>query len=268
MSRTLAIPFLEHEPAESYHAKAKEFLSSHALANFRRCPLLYHKQKTGLIADEDRPAYLVGRAAHTLILEGRERYEDEFAVGGPVNPKTGEVYGSRTKAFAEWAASQGKPVLTDDQATLVEQMHAGVASHELAMQLLSLGQAEGVVRAEYCGVPCQIRMDWFNPDLGLVDLKTCDDLQWFEADARRYGYAHQLAFYRSVLRQATPLFVSVYLIAIEKREPFRCGVWRMGDDVLGIAKQENEQAIERLKQCRQRDEWPTNYEEMRSFDYL
>jgi hypothetical protein len=229
---------------------------------------LYHKQQTGLVAGADRPAYLVGRAAHTLILEGRRRYEVEFAAGGPVNPKTGEVYGSRTKAFAEWAASQDKPVLTDDQAALVGQMYAGVASHALAMQLLSTGQAEGVVRAEYCGVPCQIRLDWFNPDFGIVDLKTCDDLQWFESDARRYGYAHQLAFYRSVLRQVTPLFVSVYLIAIEKKEPFRCGVWRVGDDVLGIAKQENEQAIQRLQQCRQRDQWPTLYEEMRSFDYL
>ncbi len=268
VSRTAAIPFLEHEPAEVYHAKAKEFLSSHALADFRRCPLLYHKKQSGLIADEDRPAYLVGRAAHALILEGRERYEDEFAVGGPVNPKTGEVYGSRTKAFAQWAAAQGKPVLTDDQAALVEEMAAGVRSHETAMRLLETGEAEGVVRAEYCGLPCQIRIDWFNPDLGIVDLKTCDDLTWFEADARRYGYAHQLAFYRSVLGQVTPLFVSVYLIAIEKKEPFRCGVWRVGDDVLGIAKQENEQAIHRLKQCRQCDQWPTNYEEMRCFDYL
>jgi hypothetical protein len=268
VSSTVAVQFLGREPAGVYHAKAKEFLSSHALADFRRCPLLYHKQQTGLVAGADRPAYLVGRAAHTLILEGRRRYEGEFAAGGPVNPKTGEVYGSRTKAFAEWAASQGKPVLTDDQAALVEQMYAGVASHALAMQLLSTGQAEGVVRAEYCGVPCQIRLDWFNPDFGIVDLKTCDDLQWFESDARRYGYAHQLAFYRSVLRQVTPLFVSVYLIAIEKKEPFRCGVWRVGDDVLGIAKQENEQAIQRLQQCRQRDQWPTLYEEMRSFDYL
>ena len=263
-----AIPFLEQEPADVYHARSKEFLSSHALADFRRCPLLFQKKRSGLIADEDRPAYLVGRAAHTLILEGRERYDQEFAVGGPINEKTGEVYGSRTKAFAEWAAAQGKPVLTDSQAALVEQMREGVARHELAMQLLANGEAEGVVRAEYCGAACQIRLDWFNPGLGIVDLKTCDDLGWFESDARRYGYAHQLAFYRSVLQQVTPLFVSVYLVAIEKKEPFRCGVWRMGEDVLGIAKGENEQAIQLLQECERRDQWPTNYEQMRTFDHL
>ena len=69
------------------------------------------------------------------------------------------------------------------------------------MGLLEYGEPEGVVRADYCGMPCQIRMDWFEPHHGIVDLKTCDDLTWFEADARRYGYAHQLAFYRAVLAQ-------------------------------------------------------------------
>jgi hypothetical protein len=135
-----------------------------------------------------------GRAAHTLILEGRERYAAEYAVGGPINPATGKRYGSNTKAFAEWAAAQGKPVLTDEKALLIESMADGVVAHDIAMSLMAKGVAEGVVRAEYCGLACQARMDWFNPDRGIVDLKTCDDLTYFEADARRYGYTHQLAF--------------------------------------------------------------------------
>ena len=61
-----------------------------------------------MIADEDRPAYLVGRAVHTLALEGKEHYAAEYAVGGPINEKTGQPFGSATKAFAEWAAKQGK----------------------------------------------------------------------------------------------------------------------------------------------------------------
>ncbi len=266
--RTAVVDFLSNESANTYHARSREYLGSHALADFRRSPLLYHRRKIGLIPDEDRPAYTVGRAAHVLILEGKKAFENEFAIGGPVNPKTGSLFGSRTKAFADWAAEQGKPVLTDDQLILVEEMHAGVRLNEVAIELLADGQAEGVVRAEYCGLPCQIRMDWFNPKVGIVDLKTCDDLTWFEPDARRYGYIHQLAFYRSVLQQVTPQYVSVFLIAIEKKQPFRCGVWRIGDDVLGIAKTENEQAIERLKRCIKNDYWPTGYEEMRTFDSI
>ena len=81
------------------------------MAAFRECPLLYRKWQLGEINDEDRPAYVVGRAAHSLILEGREEFDDQFAVGGPINPKTGAPFGAATKAFAEWAASNGKCVL-------------------------------------------------------------------------------------------------------------------------------------------------------------
>ena len=82
------------EPAETYHANASRHLSSHALGEFRRCPLLYRRRKLGLVPDRDSPAYLLGRAAHTLILEGRVAYERAFAVGGPINHRTGQPYGA------------------------------------------------------------------------------------------------------------------------------------------------------------------------------
>lgn len=261
------------EPASVYHAAAKDNLSSHRLGDFRRCPQLYHWKQTGQAKDEDRPAYLIGRAAHTLILEGRPAFESEYAVGGPINERTGQPFGTNTKAFAEWAAVQGKPVLSVEQASLIEQMCVGVVSHSLARQLLAKGQAEPVVRTQWHGVPCQIRMDFFSHMAGaaIVDLKTADDLTWFEADARRYGYAHQLAFYRSVLAAAAhldPRNVPVHLIAVEKKEPFRCGVWRMGDDVLAQAQKENEEAVKRLRLCRDQGVWPSGYEDIRTFDWM
>jgi hypothetical protein len=260
--------FILQEPAEEYHGKAKEYLSSHRLADFRKDPLLFHKKELGLVEDPDRPAYVIGRAAHTLILEGRPVFEKEYAVGGPVNPKTGEVYGSRTKAYQEWAEEQGRPVLTDDQMHLVENLRDSVHSHGHAQELLAEGIPEGVGRANYCGVPSQIRIDWLNPERGIVDLKTCDNIDWLQMDAKTYGYAHQLAFYRAVLAAVTQTVAEVYLIAVEKREPFRSGVWRMAPDVLNHAQKENEQAIERLKRCREADAWPTGYEQIRTFDCL
>ena len=193
------VDFLLREPADEYHARAGEYLSSHQLGDFRKSPLLYRRKRLGLIPDVDRPAYVLGRAAHTLILEGRVRFDEEYAVGGPVNPKTGRVYGSNTKAFTDWAETQGKPVITDTQFQLMLRMHLAVAQNTLAADLLSTGVAEAVVRQDYCDVPplvvpCQIRMDWYRPDCGIVDLKTCDDLDWFQADARRFGYVYQMAF--------------------------------------------------------------------------
>lgn len=260
--------FLLRETPEIYHAQSARFLSSHRLADFRRNVPLFRKKELGLVKEEDRPAYLVGRAAHTLILEGRAAYEAEYAFGGPINPKTGAPFGSRTKAFQDWAETQGKPVLDDDQAALIESMYAAVRAHEHAVALLADGIAEGVVRAEYCGMPCQVRLDWLNPARGIVDLKTCDNLDWLEMDARSFGYAHQMAFYRSVLACVIGLVLPVHVVAVEKREPFRAGVWRMGEQVLGIVRKENEEAIERLKACRDRDHWPTGYEDIRVFDWI
>ncbi|MDA9858963.1 PD-(D/E)XK nuclease-like domain-containing protein [Rubripirellula sp.] len=265
---TQVVDSLIQEPAAEYHAQSGRNLSSHLLARFRESPLLYHRTVAGEVDEIDRAAYLLGQAAHALILEGRAAYERQFAVGGPVNPKTGQTYGANTKAFQVWADSQGKPVLTDAQASLVEQLSHAVLLHPIAERLLDDGVAEGVLRADYSGMPCQIRLDWFSPQNGIVDLKTCNDLTWFESDARRFGYMHQMAFYRAVVSQFAQMLVPVHIIAVEKKEPYRCGVWQVGQDVLGQCQKENQEAIERLKRCQANDHWPTGYEQIRQFDYV
>ena len=286
METSICLDILTSEPSTEYHAKRDRFLSSHQLLDFMRCPWLHHKKSVGLIKDTDSASYLVGRAAHVRILEGRDAYEAEFALGGPINEKTGKPFGAGTKAFAEWAEAQGKPVLSQDQVDLVEQMAAGVGMNDEAVALLLYGRAEGVARAEYCGTPCQIRIDWLHPHRGIVDLKTCDDLTWFEADARRYGYHRQMAFYRAVLALAAGDYcdheevamervkgngaerVPVHLIAVEKKEPYRCGVWKVSEETLNQAQRENEAAIRRLLACRESGEWPTGFEEIRVLDVM
>lgn len=282
MNEIVCLNLLTSEPAEEYHAKRDRYLSSHQLLDFMKCPWLHRKKSVGLIKDADSTSYLVGRAAHVRILEGRDAYEAAFALGGPINEKTGRPFGAGTKAFTEWAEAQGKPVLSQEQVDLVEQMAAGVGMNDEAVALLLYGRAEGVARAEYCGTPCQIRIDWLHPHRGIVDFKTCDDLTWFEADARRYGYHRQMAFYRAVLTQAMGNMtvdcaergdaagapVPVHLIAVEKKEPFRCGVWRVSEETLAQAQRENEAAIRRLLACRESGEWPTGFEEIRVLDLM
>jgi len=270
MKSTMSLHFLIREPAEVYHAKSKDFLTAHALAEFRRCPLLYRRKELGLIPERDSTAYLVGRAAHTLILEGRQRYEREYAVGGPINPKTGQPYGERTKAFAEWAARQSKPVLSDAHAALVEQMAAAVGDHLFARELLAEGVAEGVVRCEYAGHRCQARIDWINPieGRGIVDLKTADELDSFEAAVRAFGYVHQVAFYRALVAQVSGHVLPVHIVAVEKREPFRCGVWQVAPCALEQARRENEEAMRDLRRCRETGDWFTRFESLRLIDRL
>jgi hypothetical protein len=166
------------------------------------------------------------------------------------------------------AESGKQAAVTSDEAITLEMMEQAVLTHPEAPALISDGFAEGVIRTDYCDVPCQIRMDYYQPVMGLVDLKTCDDLTWFESDARRFGYLHQLAFYRAVLRKVSGQDCNVHIIAVEKKEPFRCGVWRLSSEALDFAERENESAIQRLKVCMETHSWPTGYEAIRIFDTL
>jgi len=140
--------------------------------------------------------------------------------------------------------------------------------HPAAAEFLVEGVAEGVIRIEYCGIPCQIRMDWFSLKHGLIDLKTCNELHWFEADTRRFGYVFQLAFYRAIIREATDNTVSVHIIAVEKNEPFSAGVWKLTEEVLDAAETINRAALERYKACCSNGAWPTGYEDIRIIDNI
>jgi hypothetical protein len=255
------------EPFQEYLSKQKDYLSSHRLADFRRCPLLYQKRKLGLIEDKQTTAFLVGRAAHTLILEGLETFISQYGCG-PVNEKTGAQYGQGTKAWADWEKTNEKTGLTTDQSILLFEMQHSIKNHPLAKTLLHGGIAEGVVRGTYHDVPCQGRIDYWRAG-EFIDFKTCDDLNWFEADAKRYGYFHQLAFYRALLRDILEQKeVAIFLIAAEKKEPYRSGVFRVGEGALMQCEKENREAMERLLYCERENFWPTGYEEVRDLELV
>ena len=262
VEQLIATNIFIHEPEDIYHAQASHYLSSHQLIDFIRCPFLHRQKKLGLIVTKETDAYMVGKAAHVRILEGTETFQSRYSLDWPCNDE-GDPLDGRTKAVKEWKAQQTQYPLNPKDVALIAQMAQGVALNDQAVELISTGIAEGVIRTTYNGHPCQIRIDWLNPEHGIVDLKTCDDLTYFEADARKYKYHNQMAFYQAVLKQVLGFWVPVYLIAIEKKEPYRCGVWRMTDDCLAAARHDNEQAMQRLVFCQTENVWPTGYEEVR-----
>lgn len=257
-----------NEPSEVYHAKAKEYLSSHQLSDFRKSPKIYKMKRDGLISQDESSAFVVGSAAHSYILEGPDVFNANYAVGGPINPKTGKPFDEKTKAFAEWAQTQDKPVVTPETFDMIVGMADSVKSHGLAGMMTTGGYAESVVRSEYCGVPCQIRIDYLRclkNGFLLVDLKTCESLEWFEYDAKKYRYLNQVAFYHSVLSQVAGFPIDAYIIAVEKKPPYVCGVWNVSEPRLAECAAENEELIARFNACSLSDKWPTGYEDLRTF---
>ena len=265
------LDWITHEPEDVYHSRSKsgEFMSSHLLADFRSSPLLFHKKILGLVSESPSTAFAFGTAAHKLILEGQVAFDEAYTVSdGPVNEKTGLPYGKTTKAYAEWYASQTKEIISTEDYGKIAEFRASVLRNELATQLLKIGQPEGVARAKLDDVPCQIRMDWFNPEMGLVDLKTTAELRYFESDARRFGYVFQMAFYRSVIFALTGITVPVHIIAVEKCEPYAAGVWMLAPSALDDAECVNHAALNRFKNCVVENVWPSGYETVRIIDTL
>lgn len=247
------------EPSDVYHAKSAQYMTSHGLRLFARCPRTFHLRQTGQLPQpEDTKAYTIGRAAHVLILEGRQRYEADFAIGGPINPKTGNPYGEQTKAFAEWVEQQAKAVLSDSMAATVEEMAASVRGKFPRFGRLGEGVAEGVVRGELRGVLCQARIDWTDSNT-LAELKTCNDLDYFESDLETYGYPQQVVFYASMM----PHLPTIGIAAVEKSPPYRCGTWRLSDARVAREQERIFQLLDEYKNNVAAGSWFDRYQEER-----
>lgn len=258
-------PWLILEPRDRYDLRIVTHLNSHSLATFRKCPRLYSLGPLLPTWKQEPQSVLVGRAFHCLVLEGQEIFDGQFAVGGPLNPRTGKPYGRTTETYKQWLEHEGKDAIDDETAALLSRMQVGLMSSPHAMELLSSGFGESTVLGTIGNVPCQSRIDWVHwrgdpCSAAIVDLKTCGDLDEFESASILYGYHQQLAFYRLVVESSSGHVLPCMLIGIEKRSPNRCGVWRIDESLLDQAAQEVRSDIARLAECRNLDRWPTGYE--------
>ncbi len=229
-----------------YHADRGLYMTSHRMIAAR-------KSKENFVEDtkeqrKDTSAYYFGRAAHVYTLEGKQRFDAEYMVGGPVNPRTGKTYGVRTKKFKEWAKSQDLPAVTPEEMQLIERMHRSVMGKKAARQLLSKGYPEKTGRCEIEGVPCQVRLDWMTEDDRIVDYKTTADIGTIMVDCEQYGYPIQQAFYRQCVQIITGKLMPCYLIWCSKSEPFDSVVWRLDDERLDDEARKNVLMIIELKE--------------------
>ena len=258
-------------PEDEYHNATREgkYLSSHMMIDFMRDPLMYKQKMDGTIVQEETASMTIGRATHTLVLEGKDKFLGEYTVSdGLINPKNGEFFGKATKAYKEWLAVQPLPIVSTNEFALMQNIQRSVWTHKEAEAILNNGYAEKVIRFDIDGEPCQARYDWIDLDRGIVaDLKTCENLDTFSRDAIKYGYIEQMAFYRKGAKAHGKLINNVFLIAVEKTAPYRCGVFAIAHAALDLAEEKIIAAVGNLKKCRETNIFPTYFEEIRTLDY-
>lgn len=240
---------------EEYNNLPAEIVRNSYLGNLAYCPA-----KARVDTDKDTPSLLRGRAAHSLILEGREVFESEFAVAPTCDrryKKGKEIW----EAFV--AASPGKTVITEEDYIRIYGMSRAVQAHEFASDLLENGACEQTIiwKDPETGILCRCRPDKL-PAGGypiVIDLKGCKDASdyGFDKSIAIYRYFQQAGMYTEGMTQATGIDYNAFMfIAVEWDFPHRMGVVNMDPDYLAYGKQEFHRLLRLEKQCRKNNHWP------------
>lgn len=203
------------------------------------------------------PALLVGRAAHSLILEPAT-FDQYWVVAPDVD--------RRTKAGKEeWSAcvegAAGRGILTAGDYESIREMADAIQSQRLH-KLVRTGKAEVVLvwDDDETGLRCKGRLDYLHQTRGLfvIDFKTTDDAgeEAFAHSIQKWGYHSQAAFYcmgcEALLGQ-TPGYT--WLVA-EKHPPYAVAAYQIQAGTLNAGSDFCRRAMRRYAHCLEADQWP------------
>lgn len=212
--------------------------------------------------EEPTPAMKFGTAFHTKVLEP-ERFQREYAIGGPINPKTDKPYGPDTKKTLEWVKAQGvDEVLSFEDADHLDRMRDAVLAHEEASAILAKAECEVSMlwEDEATGRFLQGRDDvWIENVVLFGDVKTASSAhpQAFARDSMKYGYLMQAAMYwdgASALTGQVPY--KPQFIVVEKTPPYAVAIYEIEIPDLELGRQQYRLALARLEDCEKEDTWP------------
>jgi len=264
------------ESDETYHSQRDENNTSSSVKDFIHNPKLYYLKhiKKELTQDETLALY-IGTLTHVVVLEGPRKAMSDYSMLAPINKDGGE-YGFVSKKFKEAQAKtleeQNKRLCRREDYAVALEMRMAVMQHLIAMDLLAIGQAERVVRGVWLGMPVQIKMDYITP-YGILDLKTSYDIERFYngsdyCDVHKYGYLYSAAFYRAILHHFRPDIPKqdFYFIVVNKKPPHTVGVWKVAPDVLDHYEEKIIEAMSKLKEAKEFDDWPDPYQKLRTIE--
>lgn len=197
-------------------------------------PALFHAMQDNR---ELRPALseamTTGRAMADFMGMPPEDFLKGYVVAdGPVNPKTGKPYGSDTKAYVEWKATQEKTPVSTEQFNMFGKMADAYNEHEFIKSLSNHTRIRNAtLEATVRGVPCACRIDNLYINGGsvfAVDVKTTGDLNSFRRSACNFYYREQVALVHLILVERGIQIPQVRIAAIEKGPMPRCGIFGVG----------------------------------------
>lgn len=229
--------------AYHYEKPYSDYLSSSQLKRYAVSPRAF-KFALDNPTEEKSDALRFGSLFHDLMASCAEHYDNgteaiaewmrHIAVfNPPKNDKTGQPYGTITKAYKEayeafLQANNGKMIASNEELSLVQKMCQSLmldsgATSEQVRKLLRWGKPEVSHFVEYEGLKFKFRPDLETPKK-IIDYKTIatDDLseRSINAQIAKYGYDISAAFYLFMEHLQSGKWKRFYWIFVSKQPPF------------------------------------------------
>lgn len=258
----------ENMPPEIYHADPA--LGSSGVKLMLECPKLYHwhyLDTTNTERGKRKPSMEFGSAAHTFILEPDEFYRRyEIAPEMTVDKKTGEEK-PLTRKHKEWderkteAESEGKTLLMYDDLIALERLYNAIQCHDLARNILTGGVFEKSFFSidQETGVRIKGRPDYIIDDV-MVDFKTTGiSLGVSTYSKQEYNLSRHVQAYlhKKCAEDAGGHTIKHFLHVVQMQEPpYLVRIFRVPDDWLQLGKSETDYALQIIKECQEKNDYP------------
>lgn len=206
---------------------------------------------------EDKAAFDIGRAAHSLLTGDPER----FVLVDAADWRTKAAQEQRDGAYAA-----GKvPLLArqwDGVQAMAKAARAQLARHEECAAAFAPGHgdAEATLIWQEGDTWLRSRLDWLSPERHLiVDYKTTSgsaDPDSWSRTAFGMGYHIQAAFYRRAVEALFGKEAEFRLVVQEVAPPYALAVYAFNGDGLDLGERKVERALGLWRWCMKHDAWP------------
>jgi hypothetical protein len=243
---------------DEYHSY-KDIVSNSYLGRLDQVPA------NAVVIKEESDAFFVGKALHVLLLDGREAFDRQYAVGEDRGHQK-KVDKEYWEDFAE--ENEGKVILTPDDEEDLKGMRESVLRNPNAKKFLTQFQNEVSIfwTDERTGIKCKARPDGIEapraPNI-LFELKSgrSADYRTFSRDLEKYGYAREAAIFAEGYCEHSGIDfddIMFPFIIVEKTIPYRCEVYELDNEYLWWGREEFHRLLDVELECRDRGFYPSH----------
>ena len=219
---------VENISDREYYGSYGEMMSVSLLKRFYDDPTTFEAYLANRSDFEVPKTHLiVGQAIHCLTLEGKDAFNDNFSVADHINPKTGKSFGRETKSWEKFCRENEhniwRTINEEEFRTTLNIARACMDDPEMGDLIRTCNRVEWAVRGTLEGVKFQGKMDAWDGNKLIFDLKTTGDITTAFESGMRFKYGWQSVAYKRLLASALGHKPSDFRFVfgfVQKEEPY------------------------------------------------